>query len=113
MRWVLILLRHTQIEVHMLARLVAGRTLESYRRPLGHALSGLDQRGREVSVQRVEAARVGDDHVVPVPAARASDQGHDAVVRRVDPGTAPLHPVAAGMGEGVLAVGRLAAGRAW
>src|SRR5437762_13664134 len=62
---------------------VARRSLETYRRALCHPLSGLHERCREVSIQRVEAASVRDDDVIPVTAARACNEGDDAIIRRV------------------------------
>src|SRR5256885_17074970 len=62
---------------------VARQSLETYRRALCHPLSGLHERCREVSIQRVEAASVRDDDVIPVTAARASNEGNDAIIRRV------------------------------
>src|SRR4029077_20657852 len=80
---------------------------------LGHQLSRLDDRGREVAVKRVQASRVRDDNVVPVAAARAADQRDNTIVGGVDRRTERVDRVDAGVEMRAPAIRRLEPERAW
>src|SRR5216683_469527 len=100
------LLVDAQLEVEMRTGGIARRPLEPDRLALDHPISELDDCDRQVAVQGVQPAGVGDDDKVAITAARAADQRHDAVVGRVNRRAERFDHVDAGMEMRVAAVWR-------